>query len=121
MRSGSSQAADAPEPGKDDSAPHAGFRGTIADVSSPDISDSLRVVIGDAIAPKAAEPPPVEVKKPKKGLLGGLFGSGKTKAEVRAVGLAAILCSIRARSIVLPALARTVVLFRRLDSRLNYS
>lgn len=101
--------ADAPEPEKDESAPDDGFRGTIADVSSPDISDSLRVVIGDAITPKAADAPPApaEVKKPKKGLLGGLFGSGKKKAEVSAGKLVVFLCSIRTRSIVRPALART--------------
>lgn len=62
--------------------------GTIADVSSSQISDSLRVVIGDAIPPEESESdsdsPPAEVKKPKKGIFGGLFGSNKEKIEVRA-------------------------------------
>lgn len=57
--------------------------GTIADLASSEISDSLRVVIGDAISPEESDSPPAEVKKPKKGLLGGLFGSNKAKTEVR--------------------------------------
>lgn len=59
--------------------------GTIADVSSSEISDSLRVVIGDAISPEEPEGsdgPPAEAKKAKKekkGIFGGLFGANKVK------------------------------------------
>lgn len=59
--------------------------GTIADVSSSEISDSLRVVIGDAISPEESEEtdaPPAEgkkAKKEKKGIFGGLFGANKVQ------------------------------------------
>lgn len=51
--------------------------GTIADVSSSEISDSLRVVIGDLAPPESSHSPSAEVKKSKKGILGGLFGSNR--------------------------------------------
>lgn len=61
--------------------------GTIADVSSSKISDSLRVVIGDAISPEESEEsdsPPTEgkkAKKEKKGIFGSLFGANKVRIQ----------------------------------------
>lgn len=85
------QVSDGTSPGS--SVPAVG--GTIADVSSSEISDSLRVLIGDAISPKESEEPeesdsPTEEgkkskteKKEKKGLFGGLFGANKVKMKIR--------------------------------------